>query len=247
MPPGLKPLSKLKINGLSKLLGPSDNANFSLVEFDGFIHGSLCLPRTVMPAEWLPQVIPDGLTSRRETERVAELLVRYYNRVVGQVLAGTFDLHCDGSGAQCHDWLSGFAHAFGFDDDALETLSAVEAEELDDDAPLTAILLAFSLEIEALELKEDREDMREIYDQTRAEFDQGPAEANLEMLTEIAADSYRMLEEARRQAKKTAWAGNESKGLESGLKSVPKVGRNQACPCGSGKKYKHCHGANVQA
>ena len=24
---------------------------------------------------------------------------------------------------------------------------------------------------------------------------------------------------------------------------MPKVGRNDACPCGSGKKYKHCHGA----
>jgi preprotein translocase subunit SecA len=24
-----------------------------------------------------------------------------------------------------------------------------------------------------------------------------------------------------------------------------KVGRNEACPCGSGKKYKHCHGALV--
>jgi len=23
---------------------------------------------------------------------------------------------------------------------------------------------------------------------------------------------------------------------------VPKVGRNSPCPCGSGKKYKHCHG-----
>ena len=22
-----------------------------------------------------------------------------------------------------------------------------------------------------------------------------------------------------------------------------KVARNEACPCGSGKKYKHCHGA----
>jgi preprotein translocase subunit SecA len=22
-----------------------------------------------------------------------------------------------------------------------------------------------------------------------------------------------------------------------------KVGRNEKCPCGSGKKYKHCHGA----
>lgn len=25
--------------------------------------------------------------------------------------------------------------------------------------------------------------------------------------------------------------------------AVPKVGRNDPCPCGSGKKYKHCHGA----
>ncbi|HNV95909.1 MAG TPA: SEC-C metal-binding domain-containing protein, partial [Bacteroidales bacterium] len=24
-----------------------------------------------------------------------------------------------------------------------------------------------------------------------------------------------------------------------------KIGRNDPCPCGSGKKYKHCHGKNV--
>ena len=27
-----------------------------------------------------------------------------------------------------------------------------------------------------------------------------------------------------------------------GGKPVPKVGANQPCPCGSGKKYKQCHG-----
>ncbi|MCM2279242.1 MAG: SEC-C metal-binding domain-containing protein [Oligoflexia bacterium] len=27
------------------------------------------------------------------------------------------------------------------------------------------------------------------------------------------------------------------------LSSVDKVGRNDPCPCGSGKKYKKCHGA----
>jgi preprotein translocase subunit SecA len=27
-------------------------------------------------------------------------------------------------------------------------------------------------------------------------------------------------------------------------RTVPKVGRNEPCPCGSGKKYKHCHGKN---
>ncbi len=26
------------------------------------------------------------------------------------------------------------------------------------------------------------------------------------------------------------------------LDAGPKVGRNDPCPCGSGKKYKHCHG-----
>ena len=26
------------------------------------------------------------------------------------------------------------------------------------------------------------------------------------------------------------------------VRNEPKVGRNEACPCGSGKKYKHCHG-----
>jgi preprotein translocase subunit SecA len=26
-------------------------------------------------------------------------------------------------------------------------------------------------------------------------------------------------------------------------RDLPKVGRNDPCPCGSGKKYKQCHGA----
>jgi preprotein translocase subunit SecA len=25
-------------------------------------------------------------------------------------------------------------------------------------------------------------------------------------------------------------------------RDMPKVGRNEPCPCGSGKKFKHCHG-----
>jgi preprotein translocase subunit SecA len=29
---------------------------------------------------------------------------------------------------------------------------------------------------------------------------------------------------------------------QSPLIADDKIGRNQPCPCGSGKKYKHCHG-----
>jgi len=31
-------------------------------------------------------------------------------------------------------------------------------------------------------------------------------------------------------------------GAGAAAAAVPRVGRNDPCPCGSGKKYKHCHG-----
>jgi preprotein translocase subunit SecA len=33
--------------------------------------------------------------------------------------------------------------------------------------------------------------------------------------------------------------------FEKTARALPKVGRNDPCPCGSGKKYKHCHGQLV--
>ena len=32
--------------------------------------------------------------------------------------------------------------------------------------------------------------------------------------------------------------------VETVVRDGPKVGRNDPCPCGSGRKYKQCHGAN---
>jgi preprotein translocase subunit SecA len=30
--------------------------------------------------------------------------------------------------------------------------------------------------------------------------------------------------------------------VQTYVREQPKVGRNDVCPCGSGKKYKQCHG-----
>jgi len=38
-------------------------------------------------------------------------------------------------------------------------------------------------------------------------------------------------------------AGEPEKKQQPLVNAVPKVGRNDACPCGSGKKYKQCHGS----
>jgi preprotein translocase subunit SecA len=48
-------------------------------------------------------------------------------------------------------------------------------------------------------------------------------------------------EEAMRAAAENAGRQSRQK-VETVRRNDPKVGRNDACPCGSGKKYKHCHG-----
>jgi hypothetical protein len=65
-------------------------------------------------------------------------------------------------------------------------------------------------------------------------------------------DTYRYLQvqeqqRAAQQAEqeRAARASSEHERVEPGgptVRSVPKVGRNDPCPCGSGRKYKHCHG-----
>jgi preprotein translocase subunit SecA len=60
-----------------------------------------------------------------------------------------------------------------------------------------------------------------------------------------------LLERRRRQrrgrlaftkANETAFAGGEEEQAKPIRNKEPKVGRNAPCPCGSGKKYKNCHG-----
>ncbi len=63
-----------------------------------------------------------------------------------------------------------------------------------------------------------------------------------EEIEEIKRQQQAMLEaqiEAHKQAQKLAEEGKHA----PIRRTTAKVGRNDPCPCGSGKKYKHCHGA----
>ena len=48
---------------------------------------------------------------------------------------------------------------------------------------------------------------------------------------------------ARRPAPQPARVGGDDAAVKTVRRDEPKVGRNDPCPCGSGKKYKKCHGA----
>ncbi len=48
--------------------------------------------------------------------------------------------------------------------------------------------------------------------------------------------------DAAAQAQRRAAEGVSRRKVETIVREEKKVGRNEPCPCGSGKKYKHCHG-----
>ncbi|WP_416885905.1 SEC-C metal-binding domain-containing protein, partial [Marinospirillum sp.] len=58
------------------------------------------------------------------------------------------------------------------------------------------------------------------------------------------AERLRSLQQARHAESTSATAGTPQEGGASQpfKRNDPKVGRNDPCPCGSGKKYKQCHG-----
>ena len=61
--------------------------------------------------------------------------------------------------------------------------------------------------------------------------------------------SYGVSETIEKSAQEMKEASGAAQGEGARVKAVvrdaPKVGRNDPCPCGSGKKYKKCHGVNV--
>jgi preprotein translocase subunit SecA len=74
---------------------------------------------------------------------------------------------------------------------------------------------------------------------------------NLQVVAEEPPETLRQRRMPRRSTSLTftgpnqgaAAAGEEAGKVKTIVRDQPKVGRNEMCPCGSGRKYKKCHGA----
>ena len=71
----------------------------------------------------------------------------------------------------------------------------------------------------------------------RAEQAAGDIEQSLERLNHVTYTAPTETGEAQTVSEdsQAAWTG-------AAAGTMPRVGRNDPCPCGSGKKYKSCHG-----
>ena len=78
--------------------------------------------------------------------------------------------------------------------------------------------------------------------QTQEEIEQAEAEAARAVQMQNVQYQHTDYEEAKSEEMQTQRRAVAQEHPGTLRNAAPKVGRNDPCPCGSGKKYKHCHG-----
>jgi len=208
------------------------------VMLDGFLCGVLVQPVLIEPEAWLPHVfdfegqpLPDTVDAAW-LERTRALILRRHaalNRAMAEdgwfdPLILEFDEEADAPevlagmnpvSQALMPWVAGFQHA---------TLCFPDLAEMPDDAVMAALARLFR------HLPAETDEEREVVatldrEQPLANLDEG-----IEDLVVAVADLSDLTRDLRYK-------------VDTVKRDAPKVGRNEPCPCGSGKKYKHCHGA----
>lgn len=78
-------------------------------------------------------------------------------------------------------------------------------------------------------------------------FPQEPAQVQVKRRPSRMVESKQSTENISMRGGSQAPSNEQVAGKPQPVRVEEKIGRNDPCPCGSGKKYKQCHGKNVQA
>ncbi len=225
--------------------------SFDLVGLDGFLHGVTCLSKPVNPTQWIMMALTEeslNLNAEQATEIIG-LTFAYYNHLaVPQHLQNqTIPIRCDGSVAQTVTWLRGFARAFVLDKEALQYLVYSKEEEKSRYGMLLFSQMIRTDEVEQFDLEpSEATNIHEAYLHTIEQFENKSAKDNikaLEIIKKIARDYLKSYKPS--SSFEDNFIGNFSFPMGDSTpfrRDAKKVGRNEPCPCGSGKNFKHCHG-----
>jgi uncharacterized protein len=225
------PLDHIDLEALDRFLmsDRSPSESMMLSDLDGFLTGIAVGPELVMPSEWLP-VIWGGdapeFADKAEAQAILGTIMGRYNEILRQIADDDLDpvFWADRGGTViAADWAEGFLQAIMLRVDAWGPLFKSKR-----DGQLLIPILALCGDENGeslLSLPADEED-RAMEEAT--EF--VPA-----CVTAIAAYW---------RAKGSTQISMPLRHSRSSLPDQPpvKIGRNEPCPCGSGKKFKKCCG-----
>jgi len=246
-PAPTRDLSDAEFGELDELLAatPEPLEPLDAVMLDGYLCGVIVQPVLLEPATWLAHVfdfegrpLPDPVDANWQ-QRTTALITRRHvalNRALAE--DGWFDplvLEIDeavADGAAASDdteaaadlppisralmpWVAGFQHAAGCFPDL---------EEIEDDGVMAALVRLYR------HLPAETDEERELVALLDREQPLTDLDEAIEDLVATVADLYDLTRDMRYK-------------VDTVRREAPKVGRNDPCPCGSGKKFKQCHGA----
>lgn len=197
----------------------------NIEQLDGFVCALIAGPDLVMPGEYWPHVIgataedsEPSFDSLEHAEAVMNLLMRHWNTIAGKLRAGEIYLPIllldDGNVSRGNAWARGFMQG-------VDLRRSGWQEFLNDEEHAGAIVPMLAL-------------AHENHPDEKLRLASPTPEKREDLLHSMAAGLvliYRYFEKARAAAMPA---------MATFTRAQPKIGRNDPCPCGSGKKYKHC-------
>ncbi|MET0320201.1 MAG: UPF0149 family protein [Duganella sp.] len=221
-----QPLSDKEFDELDSFLlsdrSPEDAMTMDMLH--GYLTAIAIGPETVMPAEWLKKVWGKEATDvpkfkhDKEEERILSLIMRFMNEVLVtfEVAPKEFEPLFVEHEHEGQTLIDAEAWCWGFWE-GME-LRPGSWDPIFDEAPelMQPVYLLGADEI-------DEEELALVEDPVKAHKLALDLEANLPAIHKF-------------------WVPRRKAPVETVKRDEPKVGRNDDCPCGSGKKYKKCHG-----
>jgi uncharacterized protein len=227
-----QPLTATEFERLSGVLGRFDNKHpMNLEQLDGFLAALICGPEIVRPSEYLPvicgndMVLEDSFGAQSVLEDFLSLIMRHWNVIADTLHSGDVFLPLlleDKNGMNpANDWAKGFLRG-------MELRKTDWVAVLDDEKQGGWLVPIFALAHEHHPDPEMRPYKEAISAEKREKLIVGAAAG----VTGI----YRHFE-AQRLVESEPFDN-----VTTFRRTVPKIGRNDPCPCRSGKQFKQCCG-----
>lgn len=212
---------------------PNDNDPMLLPEFDGFCAGLLVCPDMIPPSAWLREVWgpkgPPAFGSIEEMQATLDLVMGHYNRVAEMLVppvqyGPVMDEDRRTGRVLFAGWVEGFVRAV-----RLRPMSWKRITESGDQDAIAAFSLLLEIPLVgsgagSLDPKRQAQLLKD-----------APG-----LIPDLVLELNRFTKSQRLEARAASpFPANWPVAPVQG----GKVGRNDPCPCGSGKKYKKCCGA----
>ena len=246
--PVLKPMSEAEIEQLAERLAAIKHPDaLSLEGMDGLFCALIASPQTVPPSVYLPMIWggehgdDDAFASSEDANATVSLVLRYWNTIVAdferEAIHLPFIVEPGIDGITGRAWARGFMRGVRLAPKGWNDLLADKDEGMLVSIPIVAGEVDPAWPKEPLTEEKTRE--------------------LLGWMTAGAARAYAHFADARRESAASAgdayfteeeFGDNDDDFYpETYVRSEPKIGRNEPCPCGSGKKFKKCCGLPAHA